>query len=468
MLRIIQNLRPLWLNFRFKTMKPLLTFYGDDFSGSTAVMEVLSFAGVPTMLFMEPPGLDVLKDYPTLQAIGIAGTARSKDPTWMKSNLPSVFERLKNFGAPVSHYKVCSTFDSSPEIGSIGMATEIGDAIFSTDWVPLVVGAPAIQRYQAFGTLFANSGDSTYRLDRHPVMSRHPITPMNEADLRRHLICQTNLKVGIITLAEIKAGQSNKAIRKCLSDGARILAIDVVDDETLEEAGRLIWPIGSGSRFVVGSQGVEYALVAHWRKIGTIGQYEAAPVLTAVEQIFAVSGSCALTTEDQIATAEDHGFQILNFNVSTVTEPKRLAAELERVRNESLKRLSKNHDVLVATARGPDDPMIKRMEEAINKTSMTPSAANDRLGEALGQLVSDIRRTTHIQRIAVAGGDTSGHVLSSLGAQALSAVAPLAPGAPLCRLHTNNDPEIDGLEVTLKGGQMGEPYFFLQAKGVKK
>ncbi len=39
-------------------MKPLLTFYGDDFTGSTAVMEVLSFAGVPTMLFMEPPQLE--------------------------------------------------------------------------------------------------------------------------------------------------------------------------------------------------------------------------------------------------------------------------------------------------------------------------------------------------------------------------------------------------------------------------
>ena len=449
-------------------MKPLLTFYGDDFTGSTAVMEVLSFAGVPTMLFMEPPELDILKEYPTLQAIGVAGTARSKDPAWMKSNLPAVFESLKNFGAPVSHYKVCSTFDSSPKIGSIGVATEIGDAIFSADWVPLVVGAPAIQRYQAFGNLFANSGDSIHRLDRHPVMSRHPITPMNESDLKRHLACQTNLKVGIITLVEIKAGQINESVSKCLSDGARIIAIDVVDDETLAEAGRLIWPIGSGSCFAVGSQGVEYALVAHWRKIGIIGHYETPPVLTPVDQIFAVSGSCASTTEDQIAKAEAHGFQILNFDVSTVTDLKRLAAELERVRNESLKRLSKNYDVLVLTARGPNDPMIKRMEEAVNKTSVTPSAANERLGEALGQLVSDIRRTTHIKRIAIAGGDTSGHVLSSLGAQALSAVAPLAPGAPLCRLHTNNDADIDGLEVTLKGGQMGEPYFFLQAKGGKK
>ena len=106
-------------------MAPLLTFYGDDFTGSTAVMEVLSFAGVPTMLFMEPPELDVLTQYPTLQAIGVAGIARSKDPAWMKSNLPAVFEKLKRFGAPLSHYKVCSTFDSAPDIGSIGVATEI-------------------------------------------------------------------------------------------------------------------------------------------------------------------------------------------------------------------------------------------------------------------------------------------------------------------------------------------------------
>ena len=40
--------------------------------------------------------------------------------------------------------------------------------------------------------------------------------------------------------------------------------------------------------------------------------------------------------------AEAHGFQILNFEASTATEPKRLAAELERLRNKSFKELSEN------------------------------------------------------------------------------------------------------------------------------
>jgi uncharacterized protein YgbK (DUF1537 family) len=449
-------------------MKPLLTFYGDDFTGSTAVMEVLSFAGIPTMLFMEPPQPDVLSQYPGLQAIGVAGIARSKNPAWMKSNLPPVFAALKRFGAPVSHYKVCSTFDSSPEVGSIGVATELGAAVFDGGWIPLVVGALAIRRYQAFGTLFAGAGSDIHRLDRHPVMSRHPVTPMGEADLGLHLSGQTDLQVGVVDLAVMKAGTAETAIHRCLSEGAKILAIDVVDNETLNEAGRLVWRDGTGTVFAVGSQGVEYALVAHWRARGVIAAQHAPPQLTAVEQIFAVSGSCAPTTADQIAYAEANGFRIREFDASTAVDPQRVTAELNRVRTDSLALLSDGYDVLATTARGPDDPSLARMAEAIDRAGASARKVNERLGAALGQLVSGIRQQTGMPRIAIGGGDTSGHALTALGAEALSAVAPLAPGAPVCRLHTSADAAIDGLEVTLKGGQMGEPEFFLQAKGRPK
>jgi uncharacterized protein YgbK (DUF1537 family) len=71
---------------------------------------------------------------------------------------------------------------------------------------------------------------------------------------------------------------------------------------------------------------------------------------------------------------------------------------------------------------------------------------------------------TALPRLAVAGGDTSGHALRALGLDALSALAPLATGAPLCR-GLSADPAIDGVEITLKGGQMGGPDFFLRAAG---
>src|SRR3954447_14972905 len=90
---------------------PLLTFYGDDFTGSSAVMEVTAFAGLPTVLFLNLPTPEQLAQFADHRVIGIAGIARSQSPAWMDRNLPPVFELLRSLGAPIVHYKVCSTFD---------------------------------------------------------------------------------------------------------------------------------------------------------------------------------------------------------------------------------------------------------------------------------------------------------------------------------------------------------------------
>ena len=106
----------------------------------------------------------------------------------MNRNLPAIFRAMRALGAPVNHYKVCSTFDSSPGVGSIGRAMELGRAVFrSRQSVPVVVGAPHLGRAVVFGNLFAEADGAWYRIDRHPTMRRHPVTPMTEADLRLHL-----------------------------------------------------------------------------------------------------------------------------------------------------------------------------------------------------------------------------------------------------------------------------------------
>jgi 3-oxoisoapionate kinase len=67
---------------------PLLTFYGDDFTGSSAVMEVLALAGVPTVMFLDAPTPEMLARLDGVRAIGIAGVARSMSPEWMDAELP--------------------------------------------------------------------------------------------------------------------------------------------------------------------------------------------------------------------------------------------------------------------------------------------------------------------------------------------------------------------------------------------
>src|SRR4051794_13194554 len=159
----------------------LLGFYGDDFTGSTDALEALARGGVPAVLFLDPPGPEALRGrFAGARAVGVAGVGRSLTPAEMDEALPPVFERLAGLGPRVFHYKVCSTFDSSPEVGSIGRALDIGQRVFASRFVPMVVGVPALGRYCLFGNLFATAGAATFRLDRHPTMRRHPVTPMDE------------------------------------------------------------------------------------------------------------------------------------------------------------------------------------------------------------------------------------------------------------------------------------------------
>ena len=139
---------------------PLLTFYGDDFTGSSAVMEVTAFAGLPTVLFLNPPTPEQLAQFADRRVIGIAGIARSQSPAWMDRHLPPIYELLRALGAPIAHYKVCSTFDSAPHVGSIGRAIDLGTPVLGGAWTPVVVGDPGMGRYQAFGSLFAVANGS--------------------------------------------------------------------------------------------------------------------------------------------------------------------------------------------------------------------------------------------------------------------------------------------------------------------
>ena len=54
---------------------------------------------------------------------------------------------MRALGARVNHYKVCSTFDSSPQVGSIGRAMELGRAVnAAVDTIP-VTRRPVVRMY---------------------------------------------------------------------------------------------------------------------------------------------------------------------------------------------------------------------------------------------------------------------------------------------------------------------------------
>ena len=78
----------------------LLAFYGDDFTGSSAVMEVMTFAGLPAVMFVETPTKAQLERFSNYRAIGIASVARAQPPGWMDARLPGPSGRWRNSRRP--------------------------------------------------------------------------------------------------------------------------------------------------------------------------------------------------------------------------------------------------------------------------------------------------------------------------------------------------------------------------------
>lgn len=440
---------------------PLVAFYGDDFTGAAATMEALTFAGLPSVLFFAVPTQAQLARFPGIRGIGIAGLARSQSPDWMRAHLPPIYEALAETGAPFVHYKICSTFDSAPHVGSIGAAIDIGQARFGSPWVPLVTAAPAIHRYQAFGNLFATVAGRGFRLDRHPTMSRHPVTPMHEADLARHLAQQTARPIDVIDFVAMKAGRADAEMAARRAAGAEILSLDIVDQETLAEAGRLVWENRAvdAAQFVVGSQGLEYALIAYFQACGLIAPIEKLPVAAKADHVVAVSGSCSPVTAEQLTWAEAHGFHTIALDATRAVDARTWEAEVESGIARALTMLGQGQDPILYTARGPDDPAVAALGQAIQTSGVAAEVVNDRIGNGLGRILDGTMRQVGITRGIIAGGDTSSHAALAMGVYALTALAATVPGAALNKAHSD-DPAHRELELALKGGQMGTPDYF--------
>lgn len=431
----------------------LLSYYGDDLTGSTDAMEALELGGVPTVLFMRQPDEAMLAQFNHCRAIGLAGTSRSETPHWMDTNLRDAFAWLETLNGAICHYKVCSTFDSSPTIGSIGRAIEIGRSVFAQDSVPLLVGAPQLKRYTAFGHLFAAYRYKYFRIDRHPVMSRHPTTPMDESDLLIHLSRQTALTLGLVDLATLQSAGRSEAFDRLLADGTAIVLVDVDSRETQALAGKEIWRVRKpGGSFVVGSSGIEYALLAEWVSNGTVSAEPKFSPPGAADRIAVVSGSCSPTTERQIRHALTDGFDGIEVDpVELVSEASGEA--IARATAAGRASLGAGRSVVLYTALGPTADRgaeIDRQEGARHK-----------LGRGLGELLRALTIEQQLQRVVIAGGDTSSHALGQMGVDALTVRMPLpaSPGSPLCVAHSRIT-AIDGLEVALKGGQVGTDRYF--------
>ena len=423
---------------------PAILYYGDDFTGATDTLGTAARAGLRALLFLRVPDAAQLQAAGALDCVGVAGAARAMNPAEMRAELAPVAALFAQLGARVLHYKLCSTFDSAPEVGSIGVALQtLRAALPALRRTVLVGGQPDLGRYCLFGNLFARAGSDgeVLRIDRHPTMSRHPVTPMHEADLRRHLALQglPGLRLAPWTLHEAAEPAALGHAFEAAGEGDGLL-FDVRDNADLQRIGTLLWRSAQQAPVLAaGASSVVQALAPQIAQ----GKAPSLTLAAAPGPVFALAGSLSPVTAVQVAAA-------LSFDTVWI-DPLALctdAAFLQRQADALAARLNAGRHVLACTVRAGQSPAA---DAGVSGRAL--ALAGGRLLRAVLQAAPTVRR------VGVAGGDTSSHVVQALDAWGLSYRAVVSAGVSLCRLHSD-DARLDGLEIALKGGQMGPPDLF--------
>jgi uncharacterized protein YgbK (DUF1537 family) len=444
----------------------LLAFYGDDFTGSADAMEALTINGVKTALFLGHPTQERLqKSLDGLHAVGISGVSRTMTPAQMDAELPAQLSLLNSLNPQMIHYKVCATFDSSPSIGSIGHAADIAFDVIEPDYGVIVQGVPILGRYVVFGNHFTVYGDQRYRLDRHPVMSMHPITPMGEGDLRRHFSTMSDKKIQLVDLLHLQESYDSLSARfdACLAGGNEIILFDTLDDEDLIKIGRLLHEKSGNARiYGIGSSGFEYAMARYWRSEGIVPEPESFPPVGPVEQMIVMSGSAAANTAEQINYAVNQGFAGITLNTDRLVDEAAAEDERNRVIAESLVYLREQKSLMLSATIGPDDPIIEKTRDKVRALGIEKSETGKIIGRQQGLILRELLKETGLSRVCVAGGDTCSYTLRQLDIHSLELLMPITPAAPLCRASSDTE-RFDGLQVASKGGQIGAPDYFIQA-----
>jgi uncharacterized protein YgbK (DUF1537 family) len=363
------------------------------------------------------------------------------------------------------HYKVCSTFDSAPHVGSIGKVMDVAGRIFAAPFIPLLVAAPALGRYTIFGQHFASYGigstGAIHRLDRHPSISQHPVTPMTEADLRLHLAKQTKKKIALFDILKFSLPEKefHAAFKQLLAEKPDMVLFDALTVEHVARIGGLleVAAVKLNPLFSVGSSGVEAALVAAWKQIGTSRcDVRAAQRTNATKQVLIGSGSCSPVTSGQIAWALKHDFAEVALNPLLLADARTSIQEIARAAQTTTKLLQTGRSVIVHSTKSGSDQRI---------AAKLKGRTAEVFGTALGSVLRSSVEQSSVRRICIAGGDTSSYAARAMGIEALEMIAPLTAGAPLCRALAPNSPA-DGLQVVFKGGQVGpENYFEIVRKG---
>ncbi|MBB3936536.1 3-oxo-tetronate kinase [Aureimonas phyllosphaerae] len=414
---------------------PLLGCIADDFTGATDLASQLVSAGMRVVQTIGVP--DGPLDTPC-DAVVVSLKSRTVAPAQAVRQSLEALDWLRGRGAGRFFFKYCSTFDSTPE-GNIGPVTDALLDALGQDFTLAVPSLPANRRTVYNGYLFA--GDV---LLNESGMQDHPLTPMRDAFLPRVLAPQTRHKVGLVSHLALAGGAAGVRARiaELRCEGVGIAVCDTLDHDDLVA-------IAEGSSdlsLVTGGSGLGLTIPATFP--GFLPRGDAARLDPIGGRALVVAGSCSRATLAQVEHARAH--------------MPAMAVDVDALFSDA----QGHSDALVAFAadRDGDRPVLihasmppERLRAVQERYGVAQSG--ERVEHALATVARRLVEAGGVRRILVAGGETSGAVVSALGVTNLRIGPTIDPGVPWTQSVGTAEP----LALALKSGNFGGPDIMTRA-----
>ena len=412
----------------------------DDFTGGTDLANNLVRAGMRTVQLIGVP--DAGQAAPEADALVVALKSRTAPVAQARAESLAAARWLRGAGARQIYFKVCSTFDSTPQ-GNIGPVTEALMDELGASFVVITPAFPENGRTVVKGHLFVGDvllSDSTMR--------DHPLTPVTDSNLVRVMQAQLDgrrgRKVGLIDYRSVGAGPAaiGERIAVLQAAGCSLAIVDALDDDDL----RTLATASAQLPLVVAGSGLAIGIPAlHGLKPGA----QAAQLPAAGGARAIVSGSCSAATNAQVAAFTAAGGAALAIDPLQLAEGRDLAGA---ALTWAAERLS-HGPVLVHATASPD--AVRAVQQQLG-AERAGALVEDTLARIAVGLVQ-----AGVGQLIVAGGETAGACVKALGITQLRIGPQIDPGVPWC--HALTPLRAAGVHLALKSGNFGGSDFFSRA-----
>ena len=417
-------------------MGVLLGCIADDFTGATDLAGTLSKSGMSVLQVLGVPD----KDFgvpPHVNAIVVALKTRSVDSNEAVLESLAALDWLRQLESHQYYFKYCSTFDSTDE-GNIGPVADAMIDVLGLDWTVFNPAFPTNKRTVYMSHLFV--GD---QLLAESGMRHHPLNPMTDSNLMRVLSRQSQYSVGSITHLDIEGGisQIRHSLERQREQGIRHFILDSMRDEHLLLLGETF----ADSKLITGGSGMAMGLPKNFLDYGMMSDVKQNRHDTFDGKSAVISGSCSEMTRAQVEHFKEN-------HASFYVDPLQLVSS-DHVISEIVAWADQNlsdDPILIYSSSDPE-------RVAVIQRELGQAQASHLIENAMSLVARELI-TLGVDRLVVAGGETSGAVVKELGITALEIGDEIDPGVPWT--FSINQPKI---ALALKSGNFGGVDFFSRA-----